>query len=70
LQETAYENLKRHILPGDVFRRWTEVNFRAAVQQTAAADSRAGGQLIDQVGAILKLRQEIQNVAGPARCCP
>jgi len=70
LQETAYENLKRHILPGDVFPALTEANFRAAVQQTRLQIPGLAAQLIDQVGAILKLRQEIQKRCGPAPVLP
>jgi hypothetical protein len=34
LQETAYENLKRHVLPSEVFPALHEERFNAAVQQT------------------------------------
>jgi len=70
LQATAFENLKRHILPGEVFPALTEANFRAAVQQTRLQIPGLAAQLIDQVGAILKLRQEIQKRCGPSPVLP
>ncbi|MBW8864904.1 MAG: DUF3418 domain-containing protein, partial [Verrucomicrobia bacterium] len=70
LQETAYDNLKRHILPAEVFPALTEANFNAAVQQTRLQIPGLAAQLIDQIGGILKLRQEIQKRCGPAPVLP
>ena len=66
LQETAFANLKRQILPGDVFPALTETNFRAAVEQTRGQIPGLATQLMDRVGVILKLRQEILRRSGPA----
>ena len=70
LQETAFENLKRHILPAEVFRALTEEYFRAAVEQTRQQMPGLAAQLIDRVGVILKLRQEIQRRCGPPPVLP
>ncbi|HEV2696176.1 MAG TPA: ATP-dependent RNA helicase HrpA [Verrucomicrobiae bacterium] len=70
LQATAYENLKRHILPVEVFPVLNEANFNAAVQQTRLQVPGAAAQLTDQVGIILKLRQEIQKRSGPSPVLP
>jgi ATP-dependent helicase HrpA len=70
LQETAFENLKRHILPGEVFPALTEANFRAAVQQTRLQIPGLAMQLVDHAGAILKARQEVQRRCGPAPILP
>jgi ATP-dependent helicase HrpA len=70
LQETAFENLKRHVLPAEVFLTLTEANFQAAVQQTRLLIPGLAMQLVDRVGAILKLRQEIQRRCGPAPTLP
>jgi len=70
LQATAYENLKRHILPGEVPSPLNEDNFIAAVQQTRLQIPGLANQLLERVGAILKLRQEIQNRCGPPRALP
>ncbi len=58
LQEGAFENLKRHILPAEVFPALTEENFRTAVQRTQSLIPGLAQQMVDRVGDILKLRQE------------
>jgi ATP-dependent helicase HrpA len=70
LQETAFENLKRHILPGEVFPALTEANFRAAVQQTRLQIPGLAMQLVDRVGMILKVREEVQRRCGPSPALP
>ena len=70
LQETAYENLKRHLLPAEVFPALTEAHFIAAVQQTRLQIPGLAMQLLERVGTILKLRQEIQRRCGPAPVLP
>jgi ATP-dependent helicase HrpA len=70
LQEAAFENLKRHILPAEVFPALTEANFKSAVEQTRSRIPGLAAQLIDRVGVILKLRQEIQRRCGPAPALP
>jgi ATP-dependent helicase HrpA len=70
LQETAFENLKRHVLPGEVFPALTEANFQAAVQQTRLLIPGIATQLVDRVGVILKARKEIQQRCGPSPMLP
>ena len=70
LQETAFGNLKRHILPGEVFPALTEANFRAAVQQTRLQIPGLAMQLVDRVGMILKVREEVQRRCGPSPALP
>ena len=70
LQETAFENLKRHVLPAEVFPALTEANFNAAVRQTRLQIPGLAAQLVDRVGAILKQRQEIQRRCGPSPILP
>ncbi|MGN6642246.1 MAG: DUF3418 domain-containing protein, partial [Verrucomicrobiota bacterium] len=61
----AFENLKRHVLPQEVFPALTEAHFRAALETTRGCLPGLATQLIDRVGLILKLRQEIQRRCGP-----
>ena len=70
LQATAYENLKRHILPAEVFPALNEEHFQAAVQQTRLQIPGLATKLIDQVGVILRARKEIQQRCGPAPTLP
>ena len=70
LQETAFENLKRHILPGEVFPALNEENFQAAVQQTRLQIPGLAPRLVDQIGVILRARKEIQQRCGPAPVLP
>jgi ATP-dependent helicase HrpA len=70
LQEDAYENLKRHVLPGEVFWPLHEVDFVKAVQQTRLEIPGLAQKLIDQVGVILRARKEIQQRCGPSPLLP
>ena len=70
LQETAYENLKRHVLPAQVFQPLTRANFDLAVQQTRLAIPGLAMKLVDEVGAILRARQEVQQRCGPSPVLP
>lgn len=70
LQETAYENLKRHVLPADVFWPLTESQFLKAVQATRLEIPGLAQKLIDQVGMILRARQEVQQRCGPSPLLP
>ncbi|MGC9940942.1 MAG: ATP-dependent RNA helicase HrpA [Verrucomicrobiota bacterium] len=70
LQVTAFENLRRHILPREMFPALIESNFRAAVENTRRRISGLAIQLVDRVGVILKLRKEIQQRCGPAPVLP
>ena len=70
LQEAAFANLKRHVLPGEVFPSLNEESFQAAVQQTRLQIPGLATKLIDQVGAILRARKEIQQRCGPSPALP
>ena len=70
LQSTAFENLRRHVLPGEMFPALTGANFRAAVEQTRTRIPGLAIQLVDRVGVILKLRKEIQQRCGPSPVLP
>ena len=70
LQESAFTNLKRHILPGEVFPMLNEENFQAAVQQTRLQIPGLTVKLVDQVGVILRARKEIQSRCGPSPTLP
>jgi ATP-dependent helicase HrpA len=65
LQSAAFENLKRHVLPAEGFPALTEKDFLAAVEVSRQKIPGLAVQLVDQVGAILRLRQEIQRRVGP-----
>ncbi len=70
LQATAYENLKRHVLPPQVFQPLTRANFDLAVQQTRLAIPGLALKLVDEVGGLLRARQEVQQRCGPAPVLP
>ncbi len=70
LQETAFENLKRHILPSEVFWPLGEVEFTKAVQATRLEIPGLAQKLVDQVGVILRTRKEIQQRCGPSPVLP
>ncbi len=70
LQQSAFENLQRHILPAEVFPALTEKNFLAAVETSRQKIPGLTAQLVDRVGVILKLRQEIQRRCGPSPVLP
>ena len=70
LQETAYENLKRHVLPMEFFPALHEEYFNVAVQQTRLQIPGLAQKLVDQVGVILRARKEIQLRCGPSPTLP
>jgi len=70
LQEYASTNLKRHILPAEVFPILNEENFQAAVQQTRLQIPGLTAKLVEQVGVILRARKEIQSRCGPSPTLP
>ena len=70
LQATAFENLKRHILPTEVFPILNEENFQAAAQQTRRQIPGLATKLIDQIGVILRARKEIQSRCEPSPPAP
>ena len=70
LQESAFTNLKRHILPAEVFSVLNEDCFQSAVQQTRLQIPGLAIKLVDQVGVILRARKEIQQRCGPSPTLP
>ncbi|MDB6068167.1 MAG: hrpA [Pedosphaera sp.] len=66
LQTTAFENLKRHVLPATPLPALAETHFRAAVEEARTRIPGLAAQLIDRLGIILQLRQEILRRCGPA----
>jgi ATP-dependent helicase HrpA len=70
LRESAFEHLKRHLLPAEPLPALSEAHFRSAVD---AARSRLPGLVppfIERVGLILQLRQQVQQRLGPAVAPP
>jgi len=66
LRETALEHLKRHVLPTEPLPAFTRAAFDEAV---AGARNRLPGvssQLIDRLGPLLQLRQQVQQRIGVA----
>jgi len=64
LREAALENLKRHVLPAGPLPTLTEASFRSAV---AGARGRLAGlaqKLLDQLGVILQIRQQVAQRIG------
>ena len=70
LQETAYENLKRHVLPVEVSHPLTRADFEKALHQTRLAIPGLAQKLIDQVGVILRARKEVEQRCGPSPVLP
>jgi ATP-dependent helicase HrpA len=70
LATTAYDNLRRHVLPAEMFPALTGEHFLAAVEQTRSQLPGLATELVDRLGVILKLRQEIQRRCGPAPSLP
>ena len=66
LEAAALENLRRHLLPAEVFPAMTETAFRTAVERSRRQIPGLATQLVERLGVILKLRQEIQQRCGPA----
>jgi len=69
-REMAFENLKRHALPTEVFWPLREAEFNKAVQATRLELPGLAQKLVDQVGVILRARMEIQARTGPAPVLP
>jgi len=65
LCDSAFENLQRHVLPSQVFPVLTETNFRAAVEESRSRLPGLATKLMDLVGNIFKVRQEILRRCGP-----
>jgi ATP-dependent helicase HrpA len=66
LAATAFDNLRRYVLPAELFPMLAGEHFRAAVEQTRSQLPGLATQLVDRVGVVLKLRQEIQRRCGPS----
>ena len=64
LQASAFENLKRHILPQELLPTLTQAQFNAVTEQARLRIPGAAQQLIDRLTAIFPLRQEV------SRRCP
>jgi len=64
LCDGAFENLQRHILPNEVFPDLTEANFRVAVEESRNRLPGLATKLMENVGHILKVRQEILRRCG------
>lgn len=70
LQETAYENLKRHTLPAQAFYPLIRVDFDKAVQQTRLQIPGLAQNLTDKIGVILRARKELEQRYGPSPTLP
>jgi ATP-dependent helicase HrpA len=64
LRATALENLKKHILPQRSWTAYTVANFQAAVEQAKRLIPGLAFKLIDQVGGILQIRQQVSQRLG------
>ena len=70
LQEMAYENLKRHVLPHQAACPLTQASFDKAVQETRLAIPGLAIKLVDDLGPILRARKEIEQRCGPSPTLP
>ena len=64
LQTSAFESLKRHVLPGELLPALTQAHFNSAAESSCQRIPGLAQQLIDRLTTILPLRQEV------ARRCP
>jgi ATP-dependent helicase HrpA len=69
-QEFAFENLKRHVLPAEIFWPLREAEFNKAVQATRLELPGLAQKLIDQIGPILRARKEIETRFGSSPVLP
>lgn len=65
LQASAYEHLKRYLLPRELLPALTEAHFRSAIEEAHKRLPGLAIQLIDRIEPLLKLRQEILRRCGP-----
>lgn len=70
LRETALENLKRHVLPSKPLPALTAAAFQAAVEESKSRLPGLAQQLMDRLGAILPLRQQLAQRLGPGASAP
>ncbi len=66
LQETAFENLKRHILPAVVPDAFTEAAFRKDLEAARGRIPGLAQAMVDRVAAVLQARQQVQQKVGAA----
>jgi ATP-dependent helicase HrpA len=59
LAETAFENLRAHLLPAEAFPTLTEAAFKAALEQARGLLPGLSVQMTDRLGVIFKLRQDV-----------
>ncbi|MDB6028007.1 MAG: hrpA [Verrucomicrobiales bacterium] len=64
LQETALQHLKRHILPASSLPALTQQNFQAAVEQSRRRIPGLASPWMEQLSAILQLRQQVRQRVG------
>ena len=64
LSAAAFENLQRHVLPVEVFPALTLAHFQNAVETGRNLLPGLAVKLVDHVGNLLKLRQEVQRRCG------
>ncbi len=64
LQTSAFESLKRHVLPGELLPALTQSHFNEAAEEARRKIPGVAQQLMDRLTTILPLRQEV------ARRCP
>ena len=67
LREQAFANLQRHLLPSEVFPAMTEANFRTAVESARSRLPGLAAKLMDHVGNVFKVGQEILRRCGSIR---
>jgi ATP-dependent helicase HrpA len=66
LRETSLEHLKRHLLPAEPLPELTRVHFEAAVAQARQRLPGLALQFMDRLGAVLQLRQQVEQRVGVA----
>ncbi len=64
LRETAFEHLKRHILPNEPLPALARAHFDAAVTESRSRLAGLAPKFIDLLGPILQLRQQVQQRVG------
>jgi len=66
LRESAFEHLKRHLLPAEPLAALSEAHFRGAVDTARGRLPGLVPHFIERVGLILQLGQQVQQRLGPA----
>ena len=65
LQESAFEHARRYILDFDPLPQWTRAAFDAAVQKSRSRLTGLVPPLLDRIGLVLELRNQIVQRLGP-----